>query len=183
MTEKQKTLLIWDFDGVLADSERLWVDIWYNTLIAKRGIRLSNDDVQKYLTCLSEKTKREYLNTYFNANIDDVFIKDVREKQLAKIETDLKPMDGVEAVLADSSFKHAVATGTTNAVVDIKLKKIGLWQKYIDSSNCFTSDMVANGKPAPDLFLLAAQKMGYQPQNCIVIEILSTVLKQALQPR
>ena len=170
MTEKQKTLLIWDFDGVLADSERLWVDIWYQSLIDKRNIKLSNDEVEKYLTGLSEKTKCEYLNIYFNAHIDDDFIKEIHQQQLIKIETELNPMPGIEPIFSDNSFKHAVATGTRRSVVDIKLKKIGLWQKYIDFSNCFTSDDVQNGKPAPDLFLYTAKKMGYLPQNSIVIE-------------
>ena len=166
----QKTLLIWDFDGVLADSERLWVQIWRDMLLKKRQIRLSDDEVQKYIVGLSAKTKREYLNTYFNAGIDDAFVDELNQEEIRQIKTMMQPISGAKEVVFDQSFAHCVATGGVWELTKLKLEKVGLWQTQIFEKNCFTSDMVQNGKPAPDLFLLAASKMGYHTENCLVIE-------------
>ena len=176
----QKTLLIWDFDGVLADSERLWLQIWYDMLVQKRGIKLCQEEVQKYLVGLSAKTKREYLNTYFNAKIDDDFIDELNKEEIRQIKTIMQPIPGAKDIIADKTYAHCVATGGISKLTKLKLEKIGLWQTYIDEHNCFTSDMVQNGKPAPDLFLFAAKKMGYKPENCLVIEDSINGIKAAL---
>ena len=52
----------------------------------------------------------------------------------------------------------------------LKLKTVGLWNKYFDKSNLFTGDMVKRTKPYPDVFLYAMKKMKEKPQNCIIIE-------------
>ena len=176
----QKTLLIWDFDGVLADSERLWLQIWYDMLVQKRGLKLSEDEVQKYLVGLSAKTKCAYLNTYFNAEIDEDFISDVHTEEIRQIKTIMQPISGAKDIVADNAYAHCVATGGISKLTKLKLEKVGLWQTYIDEHNCFTSDMVQNGKPAPDLFLFAAKKMGYKPENCLVIEDSINGIKAAL---
>ena len=179
MTE-QKKLIIWDFDGVLSDSEHLWVEVWYQALIELRGITLTPDEVQRYLTGLSIKSKQEYLNTYFDARIDDEFINQALQKELDIIDAKLEPMADVEQVLKDDSFNHCLATGGTMALTERKLKKIGLWDKYIKKECCFTSEMVQHGKPAPDLFLYAADKMGYALKDCIIIEDSLNGIKAAL---
>lgn len=171
MNIKQKTLLIWDFDGVVADSEKLWVKTWYEALLQKKGIKLSDEQVKTYLTGLSEKTKQKYINDLFNKTIvDDAFINYTRSIEILQIQNVLEPTPGVEQIFADSSWVHCIATGTSKPLALMKLKKVGLWEKYINEKNCFTSDMVQNGKPAPDLFLFAAQKMGYTAEKCVVIE-------------
>lgn len=167
----KKILLIWDFDGVIADSEQLWVKIWYETLIKTKNIRLSKEEVQKYLVGMSAKTKQQILNERFGPEtIDETFLHDTNMQEKFQIEHVLSPIDGVEKIFSDDSFVHCVATGTVQDLAVLKLKRVGLWKKYIDEKNCFTSDMVQNGKPAPDLFLLAASSMGYDPQDCVVIE-------------
>ena len=167
----KKTLLIWDFDGVIADSEHLWVETWYNALLDKKNIKLSADEVQKYLTGMSIKTKQKILNERFGENtIDEEFLRYTHDRERIQIETALQGVPGVLEIFADTRFNHCIATGTLKDFAILKLKKVGLWQKYVDDHNCFTSDMVQNGKPAPDLFLFAASQMGYKPEDCIVIE-------------
>lgn len=171
MNKEQNTLIIWDFDGVVADSEKLWVKIWYDSLVEKKGIRLTDDQVKKYLTGLSEKTKQKYINELFKKNIvDEAFIQYTRSVEIKQIQSILTPIDGVKNIFADPSFTHCIATGAVKMLASMKLKKVGLWPKYINENNCFTSDMVENGKPAPDLFLFAAKKMGFKPENAVVIE-------------
>ena len=54
-------------------------------------------------------------------------------------------------------------------------------EKYFSDKKVFTVDMVTKGKPEPDLFLLAAEKMGYKPENCIVVEDSVAGLKAAIK--
>lgn len=167
----KKILLIWDFDGVIADSEKLWVQIWYDALAKLKNINLSAAEVQKYLVGMSAKTKKEILNKQFGPDtIDDDFLRYTGELERFQIENVIEPVEGVQKIFEDDSFVHCVATGTVKKLAVLKLQKVGLWGKYIDEQNCFTSDMVQNGKPAPDLFLYAASAMGYAPEDCVVIE-------------
>ena len=66
-------------------------------------------------------------------------------------------------------YKHAMGTGGDMRETILKIKAVGL-EKYFSADNVITIDFVKQGKPAPDTFLLAAQVMGFEPRDCIVIE-------------
>ena len=61
----------------------------------------------------------------------------------------------------------AVATSTERSVAQRQLGGLGLWRRF---SVVTTGDEVINGKPAPDLFLLAAERLGVEPSRCLVLE-------------
>ena len=59
-----KKLLIWDFDGVIADSEKLWVRAWDEILVSERNIKLADNEKADLLVGVSDKTRRERLEKY-----------------------------------------------------------------------------------------------------------------------
>ena len=165
----KKNLVIWDFDGVIADSEKVWLKNRQQSINELFGINWDIQTINKYLGGMSDKTKKQVLDD-MGYKTDDKFW----EEQI-KIDIEVMNRDGLEIIphveeIIKKSSKQCIATGGVKSKTIIKLKSIGFWNKYFNEGNVFTADMVKNGKPEPDLFLLAAEKMGEKPENCIVIE-------------
>jgi HAD superfamily hydrolase (TIGR01509 family) len=83
-------------------------------------------------------------------------------------ETDLRPIPGINETLTSLKLPMAVASGSSPERLEHSLKLTGLWEHF--QNHIYSSTMVKNGKPAPDVFLLAAEKLNANPQNCLVIE-------------
>ncbi|MBQ1739139.1 MAG: HAD-IA family hydrolase, partial [Clostridiales bacterium] len=81
----------------------------------------------------------------------------------------MQPIEGVEDVMRDSRFAHCIATGATKEQHAWKMTQFKWIEKYMSPDDYFTVDMVKHGKPAPDIFLLAAKTKGYKPKDCLVI--------------
>lgn len=165
-----KKLIIWDFDGVIADSEKLWVSVWLETLEKEKNLQLSDEEKLNLLVGVSDKTKKERLEKYFSSLvIDDEFMQKIDEGEIYKGMHFMEPIAGVEDVMSNTQFDHCIATGATKEQHAWKMTQFRWIEKYMSSQDFFTVDMVKQGKPAPDLFLLAAKNKGYEPKDCIVI--------------
>ncbi|MCQ2735325.1 MAG: HAD-IA family hydrolase [Alphaproteobacteria bacterium] len=81
----------------------------------------------------------------------------------------MQPIAGVEDIMSDTRFAHCIATGATKEQQAWKMTQFKWIEKYMSPNDYFTVDMVKQGKPAPDIFLLAATTKGFKPQDCIVI--------------
>lgn len=166
----QKNLIIWDFDGVLADSEHLWVQNWADTLHKLYNFTLTPEMQKQYLEGKADKTKVELLAHDFpQLKLDDKFWAEIHQNEDRLIASELTLTENIEQILEDKDFAQCVATGATLEKHNKKTVKLSLG-KYFDEHNTFTAYMVANGKPAPDIFLYAAKTMGFAPQHCLVIE-------------
>ncbi len=167
---KKNILLIWDFDGVLADSEHLWVQNWTDVLAQMCHIYLSQEQQKYYLEGKSDKTKIPLLQADFpQAVFDENFMQCIKLSEDRLIAEKLTLTPHVTDILEDNDFTHCVATGANLEKHTKKTLFLGL-DKYFNPSNTFTAYDVPLGKPEPDLFLYAAKKMNFEPQNCIVIE-------------
>lgn len=165
----RKKLVIFDFDGVVADSEKIWLKNRQDELNSRFNLGWDFDTTNKYIGGMSEKSKKEVLKK-LGIIVDDDFWKVCLEKDFQYIrENGLEVTPYVEEVF-EVAEKYCVATGGVFFKTLQKLRAIGMWGKYFDEDNTFTVDMVEKGKPAPDLFLFAAEKMGIEPKDCVVIE-------------
>jgi HAD superfamily hydrolase (TIGR01509 family) len=109
--------------------------------------------------------QRELPNLDFKS-IEKRFIQ--RTEEL--IPTELKAIKNASELLEYlADFPICVASNGEQPVVLFSLETTGLL-KFFGKDHIFTHEMVAHGKPEPDLFLLAANKMGYLPEKCLVIE-------------
>lgn len=163
-------LIIWDFDGVIADSEKLWVSVWLETLKKEKNITLSEDEKLNLLVGIADKNKKENLEKYFpNLTLDSDFMQRIDEGEVYKGMNFMQPIEGVEDVMSDNRFAHCIATGATKEQHSWKMIQFRWIEQYMSPEDYFTVDMVEKGKPAPDLFLLAAKTKGYKPEDCIVI--------------
>lgn len=165
-----KKLIIWDFDGVIADSEKLWVSVWLETLEKEKNITLTDEEKLSLLIGIADREKKINLERYFpNLVLDEDFMQKIDTGEIYKGTHFMQPIDGVEEVMSDNRFAHCIATGATKEQHSWKMTQFKWIEKYMSPDDYFTVDMVKCGKPAPDLFLLAAESKQYKPEECLVI--------------
>ena len=81
---------------------------------------------------------------------------------------ELAPVDGIESALDAIELPTCVASSGTPAAIETKLRLTGLWERF--QGRITSAADVEHGKPAPDLFLLAAERMGIEPSSAVVVE-------------
>lgn len=163
-----KKLIIWDFDGVIADTEKLWVQSRMELLSKVCGVDWDFNTALKHIGGMSDKDKNIVLKK-LGICVDDKFWVDAIKLDKEKIKKGFALTEYIENIFNNKDFDQCIATGGTFEKTKIKMKKVNI-EKYFPDEKVFTSDMVQKGKPEPDIFLLAAEKMGYNPENCIVVE-------------
>ena len=165
----QKKLIIFDFDGVIADSEKVWLKNRQEQLNLRFNLGWDFNTTNKYIGGMSEKTKKEVLKN-MGIITDEEFWKTCLQKDFDAIRNNGLEVTPYVEELFELAEKYCVATGGVFFKTLQKLRSTGLWRRYFDEDNTFTVDMVEKGKPEPDLFLYACNKMGFEPQDCVVIE-------------
>jgi HAD superfamily hydrolase (TIGR01509 family) len=164
-------LIIFDNDGVLVDSEPI-----------------SNRHLAAYLTELGHPTSyedsiRDYMGSAMHRihdlvlertgrrlpdDFDDVF----HARVFAAFERELKPVPGAGGVLeklAADGVPFCVASSGSHERIRVGHRTTGL-DRWFDERRVFSAQDVGRGKPAPDLFLYAAERMGVAPERCLVVE-------------
>ena len=165
----KKNLIIWDFDGVIADSEKIWIKNRQDVLNEKFNLGWDFNTTNNYLGGMSDKSKKEVLDN-LGIITDEAFWNECLKRDILCIKNkEMIATPYIEDVIKILD-KYCVATGGVFIKTVEKLKAIDFWNKYFSKNNLFTVDMVEKGKPEPDLFLYACEKMGEKPENCLVIE-------------
>ncbi|MFD9074314.1 HAD family hydrolase [Streptomyces lasiicapitis] len=164
-------LIIFDNDGVLVDSEPI-----SNTILAA------------YLTELGhptsyEESLRDYMGGAMHRvhdlvlersgqRLPDDFDEIFHERVFAAFKQELEPMAGAVEVLEKltaEGVSFCLASSGSHERIRVGHRKTGL-DKWFDDGRIFSSQDVGRGKPAPDLFLHAAERMGVPPEKCVVVE-------------
>jgi HAD superfamily hydrolase (TIGR01509 family) len=160
-------LVIFDCDGVLVDSERLAVRVEAEYL-AELGWPLSQAEiVERFLGRTAEymdEAVEARLGSRLPGDWKDQFQRRYREAFAAE----LVAVDGVEEALDQITAPTCVASSGSHDKLRFTLGHTGLYERF--EGRIFSGYEVANGKPAPDLFLHAAARMGADPARCAVIE-------------
>lgn len=160
-------LIIFDCDGVLIDSEVISAAMLMREL-ADHGVVIDADYVVRHFLGRSYPTVLSTIRRDFDVALPPEFEAQYRARLLTAFETDLKVMPGAAPLLRRLDVPWCVATSSSQTRAERSLRIAGL--DGLVGDRLFTAGMVANGKPAPDLFLLAARSMGVAPQDCLVIE-------------
>ena len=163
-----KKLIIWDFDGVIADTEKLWVASRMKLLNSYYNLNWDFDTTNKHIGGRSDKDKKQVFDN-LGIKTDQSFWDEAMKLDMQKMAQGFALTPDIEDIFKIKDFEQCIATGGTLKKTEMKIKTVGI-QNYFPLEKVFTSDLVTKGKPEPDLFLLAAQTMGYNPENCFVIE-------------
>jgi HAD superfamily hydrolase (TIGR01509 family) len=160
-------LVIFDCDGVLVDSEPISLRLLLSTL-ASAGLVLEPADADALFLGRSLATTREIVARDFGLTVSDAALDEMRRKLYAAFRDELQPIEGVSRVLGSLPCPFCVASSSQPERIELSLRVTGLWSRF--EGRVFSSTMVARGKPAPDLFLFAAETLGYPPDECVVVE-------------
>lgn len=158
-------LVIFDCDGVLVDSEVIACRAVADALHAI-GHSISAESVSERFNGMSNKDMYAVLGAEIGGPLPVDFDGDMNIRAAARFERELRAMPGLEAVLAQLSQAKCVASSSTPKMLADKLRWTGLVRWFEDAT--FSTALVARGKPAPDIFLHAAQRMGAAIERCLV---------------
>ena len=158
--------MIFDCDGTLVDSEPLSGESWRRTL-APYGYTVTDADLE---ACLGTTYKRTH--AYMAARVAippaDVLRVELHETLFGLYAQHLRPFpDALEALaeLRERGVPVAVASSSVRERLDHTLAAVGL-----EFGITIAGDEVEHGKPAPDMFLQAAERLGIAPRRCVVVE-------------
>ena len=159
-------LIIFDCDGVLVDSELLSCRCLSQAL-ARYGIELGLDQALDLFLGRSLSAVRDHYAASGRV-LPEQFSTELSAGVRAAFRAALCPIEGVGSVLEGLQIPHCVASSSDVDRVSFSLALTGLAPHF--DSRLYTSQMVARGKPAPDLFLYAAERMQADPRRTLVIE-------------
>jgi HAD superfamily hydrolase (TIGR01509 family) len=159
-------LVIFDCDGVLVDSERLAVRV-ESRLISSLGWELSEDDVLGRFVGRSDEFMLGEIEAALGRPVPE-WSGLYRERLFAAFDEELTAVDGVAEAIDALDVATCVASSGTHEKMRLTLGLTGLWDRF--NGRIYSTTEVANGKPAPDLFLHAAERMGVPPDRCVVVE-------------
>ncbi len=163
--------IIFDCDGVLVDSEVIYLEV-ERTLLAQIGLTYEPVAYKERFIGLTMPDFFAELRADFAERGEGTFPEDfehqVISQSMARIERELQTIAGVEDVLHAFDGAKAVASSSQIDKLHKKLEITNLHHHF--NPHIYSGDEVARGKPAPDLFLHAAEKIGHAPSACIAIE-------------
>ena len=176
INEKERThildgisAVLFDLDGTLVDSMWMWeaIDVEY---LGRYGLECPSD-LQKAIEGMSFSETAVYFKERFNLPDSIEEIKQAWvEMSLEKYQKEVPVKPGVREFLEEISIrgiKAGIATSNGREMVDAVLKSLGLEQYF---QVVATACEVAAGKPAPDIYLEVARRLGAKPENCLVFE-------------
>jgi len=159
-------LIIFDCDGVLVDSEVLSCRC-LSEVLAGYGISLGLDQALDLFLGRSMSAVLDHYKT-IGCLDPEQFSAELRAGVRAAFLSALCPIEGVSSVLEGLQTPHCVASSSDVDRVSFSLSLTGLASHF--DGRLYTSQMVERGKPAPDLFLHAAERMQANPSRTLVIE-------------
>lgn len=167
--DKKCRALLFDFDGLLVNSEEIW-EVVEREIIRNHGGEYDPDIIHKYigtgLLVWSEAIVREYQFPI----APELFLEELLSMIIPALAEHAQPMPGAVATITTAKAMGvpiAIASSSPRMLVEPVVRKLG-WDVAIPV-RC-TGDEVAHAKPAPDVYLLAAERLGVAPSDCLVLE-------------
>ncbi len=167
-TETPVEAVIFDCDGVLIDSETISARIWAEE-VARFGYTLTPQEFARRFAGRPAADTAKLINQAAPRKLPDDFARTTDEKVAALYANELETVEGIEALLAAlDHMPKAVASSSGIPKLRQGLVVTNLIRTF--HGHVYSAEQVARGKPAPDLFLFAAEKLGISPERCVVIE-------------
>jgi HAD superfamily hydrolase (TIGR01509 family) len=167
MPTPQPDLIVFDCDGVLVDSELLAAAVLARELTAL-GFRMTTRGcIERYSGIAMGEVMRR-IEAEWGQTLPPDFGENIRARDVEAFRTELQPVSGARAMLGSLAHRRCVASSGRLAKMRLTLSLTGLLEFF--EPHVFSAEMVDRGKPAPDLFLHAADRMGVLPSRCVVVE-------------
>ncbi len=168
MIDGAPDLIILDFDGVVADSELL-ANTLLSEFLTQEGCPTTVDHSIKRYMGRRRPDIEVRINEDFGRPVPADFFERYHAYEAGRMRREVEAVAGVAAFLsAHRAHRFCVASSSTHDWLNHGVEKFGL--RAVLGQNLFSATEVKNGKPAPDIFLHAAQRMGVPPAKCAVLE-------------
>lgn len=163
--------VLFDMDGLMVDTESLSTEAFINSVKAQ-GYNMTKEETLKVLGFTKANIYQFWIDYFQGTNVDGKKLVDDHYEYIENVLYTVGPekMPYVEELLKylrENNYKIAVASSSDTADIKNNLEKTKL-EKYIDE--IASGAEVENGKPAPDVFLLAAKRLGVDPKDCLILE-------------
>lgn len=162
--------VIFDMDGVIIDSEPIHFEVDMQTM-KDLGCNISVEELEKYVGTTNKYMFADIKKNYnIRKSVEEIINYRVEMAENKVMQSELEPIEGIRELLIDlknKSIPAAIASSSPRDFIDIVVSKFKLQEyfKYITSG-----EEVENGKPAPDVYIETAKKLGIFPKECTVIE-------------
>ena len=160
-------LIIFDCDGVLVDSEVISCRAHAETL-TRHGYPITTDQVFDRFLGRSMRQAALEVEAELGRSLPDDFHSQVYAEIFRLFAASLEATPHIDEALAAIALPVCVASSGPPEKISASLNHVGLYGRF--APNIFSAVQVRNGKPAPDLFLFAAERMQAPPERCLVIE-------------
>jgi len=161
--------VIFDMDGVISATQSIHADV-ESEFLARHGVFITPEELStRFAGVKDEDQFKILLGDKLNPSEIEAFITD-KWTHLLNIANEVEAVPGAIELIHDLHqrlFPLAVASASISNYVETILKHLGVFDCF---SAIICGDMVAHGKPHPEIFLMAAEKLGVQPSECVVIE-------------
>jgi len=161
--------LIFDMDGTLVDSEVVW-GVAEAELFAERHIHYTDAVREQVIGLRLDEFFAKLITIYDLDETVERLTTELVHRMLHKIPTMVQPKSGAQALIEWANYQnipYCIASSSPLSIIDATVEALG-WTNLIPKR--YSADVVAKGKPAPDVYLYAAKQIGVPPQACIAIE-------------
>ncbi|MBB6522972.1 HAD family hydrolase [Pseudoteredinibacter isoporae] len=163
-------LVIFDCDGVIVDSEIIAAQVFAEHLQGL-DLNVTPEECFARFKGYSMKTCMKELVEMLGGPIPEHFLRGMQAETFARFESELKAISGIEHAISGverDGWRTCIASGGSHSKMRVTLGKVGLWEHF--EGRIYSAVDVVNGKPAPDIFLYAAEQEAVAPERCVVIE-------------
>jgi HAD superfamily hydrolase (TIGR01509 family) len=160
-------LVIFDCDGVLVDSEHLAVRV-ESRYLTELGWPLSEAEIAERFLGQTDAFMDGAIEAQLGGRLPGDWKEQFQARYREAFAAELAPVDGIVEVLDQLTIPACVASSGSHDKLRFTLGHTGLYERF--EGRIFSGYEVANNKPAPDLFLHAAARMGAEPARCAVVE-------------
>ena len=160
-------LIIFDCDGVLVDSEVISCRAHAETL-TRHGYPITAEQVLERFLGVSDREARQTIEREMGRELPDDFEAQMKQAALQRYTGELGAIPNIGEAIGAIQLPKCVASSGTPEKIRHGLTCAGLYDQL--APHIFSATQVSRGKPAPDLFLFAAEQMKAQPARCLVIE-------------
>ena len=159
--------VIFDCDGVLVDSEPIGNRIMVE-MANELGANINLDYALKHFKGNSLQMCFDAISVLANSPIPSGFDKEYRKRSFEAFRKEIKPVDGIVEVLEQIQVTYCVASSGPENKIRLNLELTGLLPYF--ESQIFSCYTISKWKPDPAIFLWAAKTMGFQPEQCLIVE-------------
>ncbi|MGB7342024.1 MAG: HAD family phosphatase [Phototrophicaceae bacterium] len=161
--------IIFDMDGTLVDSEVVW-DIAEREMFAEMGLEYNETIREQVIGLRLDEFFEKLIGIYGIDNTVEDLSENLVARMLKKIPEMVEQKSGAQAIIewtAAQNIPYCIASSSSMAIIEATVKAQN-WESLIP--HLYTADSVERGKPAPDVYLYAAEQLGVDAKDCLALE-------------